>query len=351
MKYKDAGVDISKADEAKKEIKSLAQSTYDKNVLAGIGPFGAMYELTEVLKKYKEPVLVQSIDGVGTKLMIARMMGKFDTVGQDIVNHCVNDILCQGAKPLTFLDYVTQERLEPNEIKEIVKGICVTCKENDFAVVGGETAEMPGVYKPTQWDLAGTITGIVEKDKVISGENIKPGDKIIGLASNGLHTNGYSLARKIFFEERNWSVNRYIPELKKTLGEELLRPHQSYLKPVLKLLERFEIKGIAHITGGGLPGNLKRILPEKRQAQIKLESWPVPPIFKLIQKEGKVPKKEMFRTFNMGIGMVLVVPRKYYEPDELPFDLSFQLEQELLGLESYLIGEIVEGERIIKFTP
>jgi len=356
MKYKDAGVNISKADEAKKKIKDLAQSTYSKFVLAGVGPFGAIYDLTGVLKKYKKPDLVPSIDGVGTKLMVARKMKKFDTVGIDIVNHCVNDVLCQGAEPLFFLDYIAQPKLKPDEIKEIIKGISLACKENGLSLIGGETAEMPGVYKKDQCDLVGIIIGIVEKDRIINGENIKPGDKIIGLASNGLHTNGYSLARKVFFKRwfdfvhHKWSIRRYIPELGRTLGEELLRPHRSYLKPILKLLERFEIKGIAHITGGGLPGNVVRILPENCRAQIKLGSWLVPPIFKLIEKQGKVPQKEMFRTFNMGIGMVLVVPRKYYEAGKLPLDLSFQVEQELLGLESYLIGEIVEGERMIKFT-
>ncbi|MBI3813804.1 MAG: phosphoribosylformylglycinamidine cyclo-ligase [Nitrospinae bacterium] len=307
--YKNSGVDIDAGNESVRRIKRHVQSTFNKSVLTGLGTFGALYDLGEIIKKYKNPVLVQSIDGVGTKLMIARAMDRYTTVGIDIVAHSCNDILCQGAKPITFLDYIATERLKPEYIEDILKGIAEGCRDAGMPVIGGETAEMPGVYMPGEYDLVGSVTGIVEKDKIIIGDKIKKGDILIGIASSGLHTNGYSLARRVLFFHKGYTVKTYINELGMTIGEELLKPHRNYSRVIHSLIDgsTVEIKGIAHITGGGFIDNIPRILPDNCTAVIKKGSWEVLPIFNIIQGEGNVPEEESFRTFNMGIGLVIVV--------------------------------------------
>ena len=297
--YTKAGVNIDTAAKAKELIGKYAQSTLRPEVLSGIGFFGGLFEF----KGYRQPVLVSSVDGVGTKLKIASALGRHETVGIDIVNHCVNDILTGGAEPLFFLDYIAMGRLVPEQVGAIAQGLAQACREAGCALIGGETAEMPGLYAGGDYDLAGFIVGVVEKEKIIQGKTIVAGDSIIGLPSSGLHTNGYSLARKIFGETRE-VLDKYYPELGRTLGEELLEPHRCYyreLKPLLPL-----IKGMAHITGGGLVGNVPRVLPQGVTARFSSQSWTVPPVFQLIQQRGNVARDEMYRVFNMGIGMVVI---------------------------------------------
>lgn len=296
--YKKAGVDIAAGEEAVEKIKKLAKATHADSVMANIGAFGSLFDLTKVQADYKEPVLVQSVDGVGTKTEIAKLLGQWDTVGMDIVNHSCNDILCQGAEPLTFLDYVATSKLDTEQMADIVKGMAEACQEVGLSLVGGETAEMPGVYGKGQWDIVGTIMGVVEKSEIIDGSQIKNGDMVIGLGSNGLHTNGYTLAREVL-------LKKYGKD-KKVL-EQLLRPHLNYTKPVLEILKDWPIKGIAHITGGGLKGNIARILPDDMDMEIDKGSWEMPEIFELIQKEGDIPEEDMYKAFNMGVGMVLVI--------------------------------------------
>jgi phosphoribosylformylglycinamidine cyclo-ligase len=298
--YALAGVDVSLADKVKKIVARQAQSTFRPEVI-GSEFFGSMFQL----KGYREPVLVSSTDGVGTKLRIASLLNKNDTVGMDIVNHCVNDILCCGAEPLFFLDYIAMGKLVPEQIQAIISGIVQACREVDCSLVGGETAEMPGIYPEGNYDLVGFIVGVVEKKNIISGSSIVPDDVILGLPSSGLHTNGYSLVRKVFEIEDNPSrLHSFYPELGGTLGEKLLQIHRCYyplLKPVLPL-----IKGLAHITGGGLPGNIPRILPEGLAAHLHKDSWDIPPIFNLIQEKGNIEETEMYQVFNMGIGMTII---------------------------------------------
>jgi phosphoribosylformylglycinamidine cyclo-ligase len=299
--YALAGVDISAADKTKDLIKDLVRPTFGPEVLTDIGHFGAFFKL----KQYTDPVLVSSADGVGTKLKIAVLMEKHDTVGMDLVNHCTNDILCCGASPLFMLDYVGLGKLQPQKVASIVSGLAEACKEVGCALIGGETAEMPGIYKSTDYDLVGFIVGVVEKDRVISGENIAEGDIVVGLPSSGLHTNGYSLVRKVFGIDRDAiSLKMIYPELGRTLGEALLQPHRCYhndLKPFLG-----EIHGLAHITGGGLVGNIPRVLPESCSVRLDRSAWQVPSIFDLVQKRGSIKDEEMYRVFNMGIGMVAI---------------------------------------------
>ena len=297
--YAASGVDIEVAARAKELIARQARSTHRPEVLSGVGFFGGLFEF----KGYKEPVLVSSVDGVGTKLKIALALDKHDTVGIDIVNHCVNDILTCGAEPLFFLDYIAAGRLNPEQVGEVAKGLAFACREAGCALIGGETAEMPGLYSGEDYDLVGFIIGVVEKSRIIRGKDIAAGNIIVGLPSSGLHTNGYSLARKIFGETKSALSTTY-PELGCTLGEALLEPHRSYysqLKPLLPL-----VKGLAHITGGGLIGNVPRVLPEGLAAKFDSQSWTVPPIFELIQERGNVDRDEMYRVFNMGIGMVVI---------------------------------------------
>ncbi len=297
--YATAGVDVALAAKAKELIKEHARPTYGPRVLSGVGFFGGLYQF----KGYREPVLVSSVDGVGTKLKLASALGKHEGVGIDIVSHCVNDILTCGAEPLFFLDYIAMGRLKPEKVAAIVKGLASACRDAGCALIGGETAEMPGLYAGDDYDLVGFIIGVVEKNKLIQGKKIAVGDTIISLPSSGLHTNGYSLVRKIFGETAS-ALNKYYPELGRTLGEELLEPHRCYLKQLKPLLPH--IKGSAHITGGGLIDNVPRVLAKGLAARFDSKSWAVPPIFNLIQKRGNVARDEMYHVFNMGIGMVII---------------------------------------------
>ncbi|MCK4359862.1 MAG: phosphoribosylformylglycinamidine cyclo-ligase [Candidatus Cloacimonetes bacterium] len=304
LNYKSSGVDISAGEKAVNFIKPLAKKTFNKNVLTEIGSFGALYRLD--LKKWNKPVLVSSTDSVGTKILIAKMANKFDTIGQDLVNHCVNDILTQGGKPLFFLDYIGVGKLKPENIREIVKGLSKACEENKLALIGGEIAEMPSIYQTDDFDLVGTIIGCVEEDMIITGKSICDGDIILGFPSNGLHTNGYSLARKILFEKLNLKIDSFIIEIGNNLSDAFLSIHKSYLHTLSKFIDNKKIKGFAHITGGGIPGNLKRIIPDNLTAVIDTNSWCIPEIFNFLKEAGNVDIKEMFHVFNMGIGMIAI---------------------------------------------
>jgi phosphoribosylformylglycinamidine cyclo-ligase len=306
MKYADAGVNIAVADDAKQRIRHHASRTFTSAVLGGIGSFGALYALDT--RKYKEPVLVSSADGVGTKLKIAMATGVHSTVGGDLVNHCINDILVQGAEPLFFLDYLAMGKLEPDIVEQLVEGMSRSCRKAGCALIGGETAEMPGFYPLGEYDLAGFIVGVVERKKLLTGKNVKPGDALIALPSVGLHTNGYSLARKLVFEVANLKPDTYVADVGNKIGAELLKPHVCYAPALKNIVARGWVSALAHITGGGIPGNLPRVLPSGVRAQIDLESWPVPPIFKYLAKLGKIDTDELLQSFNMGVGMILVVP-------------------------------------------
>jgi phosphoribosylformylglycinamidine cyclo-ligase len=306
--YKSAGVNIDAGNEAVNRIKDGVKSTFTSNVLTGLGSFGSLYDLKPILDNYDNPVMVQSIDGVGTKTIIARKLGKFDTIGIDLLSAAANDILVMGARPLTFLDYIANDKLNPKTIEEIVSGMVKACKNTGVSLVGGETAEMPDTYSPGEHDLVGVITGVVEKEKIITGENIKPGDALLGLPSNGLHTNGYSFARKLFFEIGEYDVKDTIPELEKSIGLTLLEPHINYTNHVFATLDAgIDVKGIAHITGGGLVENIPRILPDGCGVEIQKGSWPNIPVFNVMQSIGDVDEDEMYRAFNMGIGMTFIV--------------------------------------------
>ena len=335
--YTKAGVNIRKGNEVVKRIKKYVASTHTKAVLKNIGSFGGLFELTDIIKKYKNPVLVQSIDGVGTKLSIARMARSYESVGKDIVGHSCGDIIAMGARPITFLDYVANEKLVPEEMEAMVKGMAQACKEANVALIGGETAEMPGIYMKGEHDIAGCITGIVEKNKIITGEKIKKGDIILGFASNGLHTNGFSLARKLIFEIGKYKINSKIPELKETLGIALLKVHKNYTKPVLEMLDSgVKVRGIAHITGGGFLENIPRVLPKYLNAEIKKGSWPMLPIFPFMQKIGNVSEVEMYTAFNMSIGLVLIIPAS--EKTKIGKILKQHKDYQV-----YEIGKIIKG--------
>ena len=332
--YKSAGVDIDAGNEAVNRIKDGLKSTFTSNVLTGIGSFGSLYDLKPILENYHHPVMVQSIDGVGTKIIIARKLEKFNTIGVDLLSAATNDILVMGARPLTFLDYIANDKLNPETIEEIVAGMVKACKETGVSLVGGETAEMPDTYLPGEHDLVGIITGVVEKDKIITGESIKPGDAVLGLPSNGLHTNGYSFARKLFFDVGGYSVNDTIPKLEKSVGLTLLKPHINYTNHVFAVLNAgIEVKGIAHITGGGLIENIPRILPDGCGVEIQKESWPGLPVFGVMQSIGDVDEDEMYRTFNMGIGMVFIV-------SSADMDATKNL------METYKIGTVISGKGV-----
>ncbi|AMP89672.2 TPA: phosphoribosylformylglycinamidine cyclo-ligase [Legionella pneumophila] len=308
INYKSAGVDIEAGNEAVARIKRNVEKTFSPQVLTGIGSFGAMYDLKPVMEQFKHPVMVQSIDGVGTKTIVARMMQKFDTIGIDLVSATTNDIIVLGARPLTLLDYIATDRLKPEYIEEIIIGMTQACLENNISLVGGETAEMPDTYLKGEHDLVGIITGVVEKDEAILGKDITPGDLVLAFPSSGLHTNGYSLARKLLFELGGYTVESKIAEFDVSVGEALLLPHINYTNPVLHLLNnKIPIKGMAHITGGGVLENIPRILPHHCSVEIKKNSCPVLPIFNVLRELGKLDDQEMYRTFNMGIGMVMIV--------------------------------------------
>ena len=338
--YKDAGVDIDLADHIVKKIKPLISKTFVPGVLGDIGGFGGLFSLAE--QNYKEPVLVSGTDGVGTKLKIAFALDKHDSVGIDLVAMCVNDIVTCGAKPLFFLDYISIGKLSENVAVELIKGIAEGCKMADCALLGGETAEMPGFYPEGEYDLAGFTVGIVEKSKIIDGREIKEGDSVIGIASNGLHSNGFSLVRKVLLEDKKYELKEKLTTLERSLGKELLQPTRIYVKPVLRLIKKYNILGIAHITGGGIIENIPRVLPEGISVRINQKSWIKPPIFSLIQKEGKISDEEMYRTFNMGIGMVLIV-----KPDKVK-EIIKVLKQ--MNFSSYLIGRVVKRETKVPGT-
>ena len=307
MDYKSAGVDINAGNKAVENIKKGVQSTFTTNVLTGLGGFGSLYDLKSIIDDYENPVLVQSIDGVGTKAIIARKLGKFNTIGVDLLSACANDILVMGARPLTFLDYIANDKLRPDIIEEMVNGMVDACLDTGVSLVGGETAEMPDTYLSGEHDLVGVITGVVEKNKIITGQAIHPSDVVLGLQSSGLHTNGYSLARKLFFEIGGYDVNDTIPELEKSIGLTLLEPHINYTNNIFSLLDKdIEVKGIAHITGGGLIENIPRILPDGCCVEIHKGAWPAVPIFNVMQSIGNVDENEMYHAFNMGIGMIII---------------------------------------------
>lgn len=333
LTYAAAGVDINAGNEAVRLMKNSVRSTYRPEVLGDIGGFAGFFSLNAA--SYREPVLVAGSDGVGTKLRIAVLMDRHDTVGIDAVAMCVNDILVHGAEPLFFLDYLAVGKLVPEKVAAIVEGVAEGCRRAGCALLGGETAEMPGFYGPDEYDLAGFAVGIVEKDHIVDGKSLAPGDRLVGLPSSGLHSNGFSLARKALFEAAGYGVHSVPEGLGRALGEELLEPTRIYVKTVLPLLDRFWVKGMCHITGGGLTENLPRILPPGLSAVIETGSWPVPPIFELIAEAGGVEREEMLRTFNMGVGYVLAVPAR--QTDDLIADLAES------GEAAYVIGEIAEG--------
>ena len=337
--YSDAGVDIDAANRATVRIRQLAQQTFNERTLSDIGSFGGMFDAA--FPGLEEPVLVASADGVGTKLKIAFLTGIHDTVGRDLVNHCVNDILVQGARPLFFLDYIATGKLSPDIVASIIEGVTRGCRENGCVLLGGETAEMPGFYGEGEYDIAGFIVGVVEKRRIINGRDITPDDVVLALPSVGLHTNGYSLARKLLLETAGHNVNTRIHEVGMTVGEALLQPHISYLSVLTGLLDTAKIKGLAHITGGGLTDNIPRILPHGTSVEIRRGSWPVLPIFKLMQNIGSVPETEMFRSFNMGVGMVIICGQEDSDMIQAHFA---KLDQR-----SYVIGRVASGNQSVVY--
>lgn len=339
LTYRDAGVDIDAGNLSVKLIKDSVKATYRPEVLGDLGGFGGLFAMST---KYKEPVLVSGTDGVGTKLRLAFILDKHDTIGQDAVAMCVNDILVQGAEPLFFLDYLAVGKLEPEQVADVVKGVANACKESGCALIGGETAEMAGFYAEGEYDIAGFAVGAVEKSKIITSEKVKAGDVILGLPSSGVHSNGYSLVRKIVFDVKGFKGDEYIDELGKTIGEELLTPTRLYPKSCLPLIEKFDIHGMVHVTGGGYYENIPRALPEDMGAEIDATSWPVPPIFNLLKEWGNVDWHEMYRTFNMGIGMIIIA--SVDEAEKIKADLQARNEA------VYEIGKVTQGshEVIVK---
>lgn len=339
ISYKDAGVDITAGNTAVERMKAHVSRTKRPGVMGGLGGFGGLFSLD--VKKYPDPVLVSGTDGVGTKLKVAFMAGKHSTIGIDAVAMCVNDILVQGAEPLFFLDYLAVGKLDPGQAEEVVAGIAEGCCQAGCALIGGETAEMPGFYPVGEYDVAGFSVGVVNRDRIIDGSTIVPGDVLIGLPSSGLHSNGFSLARKVLLEKAGYDVNEPIPELGRTLGEELLEPTRIYVKQVLPLVEAGLVKGMAHITGGGLVENLPRVLPEGVGVLLERDSWQVPAVFQLIQRTGEVADSEMLRTFNMGIGLVLAVAKDNVAQAQALLSKA--------GQASVIIGQTIAGERVVSF--
>ncbi|HEY6413086.1 MAG TPA: phosphoribosylformylglycinamidine cyclo-ligase [Edaphobacter sp.] len=340
MTYSDAGVDITSAERSKQRIKMLARKTFNKQVLSEIGGFGGLFALD--LDKYPNPVLVSSCDGVGTKLKVAFELNIHHTVGQDLVNHCVKDIAVQGASPLFFLDYLATGKLDQSTIETVVQGLSEACRANGCALIGGETAQMPGFYADNEYDLAGTIIGAVSRDKIITGDTIEVGDVLIGLPSNGLHTNGYSLARKLLFEVAKYGPEQYVNELKDKTGAALMRTHRSYLSIIKKLTGAEVVSGMAHITGGGITENLPRIIPKGMGAVVDLAGWTVPPLFEHLQHLGNVAQDEMLRTFNMGIGLIVVVPAEKVKKAKAVLNRANE--------RHHIIGRIVRGERKVSYN-
>jgi phosphoribosylformylglycinamidine cyclo-ligase len=340
LSYKDAGVDIDAAMQALANVKSAIERTFTPGVLQDIGSFGAMYQLD--MKDLTEPVLVSSVDGVGTKLKLAFMTGKHDTVGIDLVSHCVNDILVQGARPLFFLDYLATGRLHPKVIEDVIRGLATGCRYAGCALIGGETAEMPSMYADDEYDLAGTIVGVVDRKKIIDGQRIAPGDVVIGLPSSGLHTNGYSLARKIVFEHMGLKPSDEIPGLGRTVADALMEPHIAYAKLMQIVMKIVDVKGMAHITGGGITDNTPRMLPKTCGVEINLGAWVVPPLFRFLQESGNVAEKEMLRTFNMGIGLLFVVPAEQQQRALEAIGMA--------GKVGWAVGHITEGPRVVTYV-
>jgi phosphoribosylformylglycinamidine cyclo-ligase len=341
--YADAGVDITSGDRSKQRIKMLARKTFNKHVLSEIGGFGGLFALD--LEKFPQPVLVSSTDGVGTKLKVAFELGIHHTIGADLVNHCVNDIAVQGATPLFFLDYLATGRLRPEDsdtVETVVRGLSEACRANGCALIGGETAQMPGFYADGEYDLAGTIVGCVNRPDIITGDGIEAGDVLIGLPSNGLHTNGYSLARKLLFEVAGYLPDHYVNELKDKTGAALMRTHRSYLAILKKLIGAGIVRGMAHITGGGITENLPRILPRGTAAVVDLASWTVPPLFEHLQQLGNVTQDEMMRTFNMGIGMIVVVPAEQVKKAKAVLNRANE--------RYHIIGRITRGDRRVSYN-
>lgn len=334
--YADSGVDIDAGNEAVRQMKQHIRSTFNANVVADVGSFGGMFSLAGQLGN--DPVLVSSMDGVGTKLKVAFMMNKHDTIGRDLVWHCINDILVQGARPLVFLDYFATGKLEPSVAADVVKGLAEGCRTNGCVLIGGETAEMPGMYQSGEYDLAGCIVGIVDRGAVIDGSTVQVGDVLVGLASDGLHTNGYSLARKVLFDVAGFGVDTYIDSLGTTVGDALLAPHRCYANALLPRLVSHEIRAMAHITGGGFVDNIPRSLPDGTGAEISRSAWTIPALFNLIQESGNVPLDDMMRTFNMGIGMVVVVPAS--KAATLVDELN------ACGERACILGSVVEGDGV-----
>jgi phosphoribosylformylglycinamidine cyclo-ligase len=347
--YTSAGVNIEAGNLAVEKINDLAASTFTPQVLTGLGSFGAFYELGEVLRDYKHPVLVQSIDGVGTKIIVAGLAGKYDSIGRDLLSACANDIVVHGAKPLTFLDYIANDTLDPDTVAEIVSGMAAGCKEEGISLIGGETAEMPGTYLPGEHDLVGIVTGVVEKDAIINGADVKPGDVILAAASSGLHTNGFSLARKVLFEIAGLTVTDTLPGSAEdgapiTVGDALLEPHINYTTSVHNLLKTgVTVKSMAHITGGGLIENVPRVIPKTTNAVFNPEAWPVPRIFKAIEELGGIDTLEMYRAFNMGIGLTVTVPAAEKEA-------ALAAMRESFNVPVFEIGRITEGTGITILT-
>jgi phosphoribosylformylglycinamidine cyclo-ligase len=333
--YKDAGVDINAGYEVVKRIKAHARSTYRPEVITDLGSFGALFAFDN--RKYEEPILVSGTDGVGTKLKIAFLMDKHDTVGLDLVAYCINDIICQGAEPLFFLDYLATGKVKPEVIETLVAGIARGCKEAGCALIGGETAEMPGFYDQGEYDMAGFAVGVVERKNAIDGSKVKPGDALVGIKSTGLQSSGYSLVRKVVFDILGLKVNHYIEEFGRSLGEELLEPTRIYARQLLKIQERFDIHGIANISGGGLPENLPRAIANNTRVIVQKGTWEIHPVFKFLQERGGVDEDEMYNTFNMGVGMVLIVSGE--DADGVCRELK------AMGEEAYIIGQVVAGER------
>lgn len=337
--YRDSGVDIDAQDRALDQVKKLVRNTYTDNVLSDQGAFGGLFRMP--IKGFKEPVLVASADGVGTKLKVAIASRRHTTVGRDLVHHCINDILVQGARPLFFLDYLATGRLDPDVVTDVIGGVAAACGEHGLALLGGETAEMPGFYAEGEYDLAGFIVGVVERRKIIDGSAVQKGDVLVGLASSGLHTNGYSLARKVFFEKLGLGPLDSVERLGRSAADELLEVHRCYLEPVRPLLEQGLVHGLAHITGGGITDNLPRILPDGLQAVIKVGAWEIPPVFRLLAEEGQVPEADMWRTFNLGVGMVLVV-----SPKNLEKALKSLRES---GFPGFPMGNVIKGEKGVEY--
>jgi len=336
--YRDAGVDIDAQDRALEQIKKMVRNTYTDGVLSDQGAFGGMFRVPGGLR---EPVLVASADGVGTKLKVAFLAGRHTTVGQDLVNHCVNDILVQGARPLFFLDYLATGRLDPDVAADVIGGVATACSEAGVALLGGETAEMPGFYADGEYDLAGFIVGVVDRRHILDGSAVTDGDVLVGLPSTGLHTNGYSLARKVLFEVMGLAVTDRVDALGGSVADELLKVHRCYARPVLPLLDAGLVHAMAHITGGGLTDNLPRVLPDGLRARVKVGSWDVPPVFRLLAERGEVPEDDLWRTFNMGVGMVLIVPAK---------KLAKVLERlRSAGCAGFPMGNIVPGDRGVEY--